>query len=383
MPSPILVTGAAGFAGSHLARSAGRRRRRHRRLASARRHRRRSDAPGDDVAGGRPARSRRAVRQGDRRRPAGRRVPLRRRGARRTSPGTRREPTFATNVRGTHHLLEALRDAGVEARVMIPSSAMVYQPADEPLTEDHPLVPPSPYGLEQARAGAARQRTRVGPPGRHDRRGRSTTSARGRIRCSPPPGSRSRLRRSKPGGREPEVVVGNLDARREVDRRSRHRSRLPGDSRARPVRPRVQRQLRPRGRHRRHPRDAVRPRARADSRSRRSGPVPAQRSCRCSSAIRPGFATSSGGRRRFRSLERWMTCSISGAAFFATPGARLELLTPGGCGPIIGEQNTNLASHGPDATVPPPPIRCSSISAGQSRPRATSPTSSSAAAPRR
>ena len=46
------------------------------------------------------------------------------------------EPTFAANVRGTHHLLDALRDAGVDARVLIPSSALVYPPADEPLTED-------------------------------------------------------------------------------------------------------------------------------------------------------------------------------------------------------------------------------------------------------
>jgi len=37
--------------------------------------------------------------------------------------------------------------------------------------------------------------------------------------------------------------------------------------------------------------------------------------CRCSSATQPGCATSSGGRRRFRSLERWTTCSTSGAAF--------------------------------------------------------------------
>src|SRR5262245_12604176 len=40
------------------------------------------------------------------------------------------EATFATNVRGTHHLLDALSRANVDARVLIPSSALVYEPVD-------------------------------------------------------------------------------------------------------------------------------------------------------------------------------------------------------------------------------------------------------------
>src|SRR5207247_1924784 len=59
------------------------------------------------------------------------------------------ESTFATNVRATHHLLRALELAGTDARVLIPSSAMVYASADEALTEDHPLLPASPYGLSK------------------------------------------------------------------------------------------------------------------------------------------------------------------------------------------------------------------------------------------
>src|SRR5471032_1240497 len=56
------------------------------------------------------------------------------------------ESTFATNVRGTHHLLTALDRVGEPARVMIPSSALVYATADEALTEAHQLLPASPYG---------------------------------------------------------------------------------------------------------------------------------------------------------------------------------------------------------------------------------------------
>ena len=59
------------------------------------------------------------------------------------------EPTFAINVRGTHHVVEGLRDAGLNARVLIPSSAMVYGGCDEPLTEEHPLAPASPYALSK------------------------------------------------------------------------------------------------------------------------------------------------------------------------------------------------------------------------------------------
>src|SRR5262249_11904795 len=59
------------------------------------------------------------------------------------------ESTFATNVRGTHHVLDALSRAGAEARVLIPSSALVYTPADRPLTENDALVPSSPYGVSK------------------------------------------------------------------------------------------------------------------------------------------------------------------------------------------------------------------------------------------
>jgi GDP-4-dehydro-6-deoxy-D-mannose reductase len=59
------------------------------------------------------------------------------------------EATFAINVRGTHHLLDALERAGADARVLIPSSAMVYALADEPLTEQHALGPSSPYGVSK------------------------------------------------------------------------------------------------------------------------------------------------------------------------------------------------------------------------------------------
>src|SRR5206468_12576704 len=59
------------------------------------------------------------------------------------------ESTLATNVLGTHHLLDALRRGNIPARVLIPSSALVYRPAAEALREDHPIAPASPYGLSK------------------------------------------------------------------------------------------------------------------------------------------------------------------------------------------------------------------------------------------
>src|SRR6266536_1870161 len=59
------------------------------------------------------------------------------------------DDAFAINVRGTHHLLDALDRERVTARVLIPSSALVYEPANEPLDEDHRLRPPNAYGLSK------------------------------------------------------------------------------------------------------------------------------------------------------------------------------------------------------------------------------------------
>jgi GDP-4-dehydro-6-deoxy-D-mannose reductase len=59
------------------------------------------------------------------------------------------EPTFAVNVRGTHHLVESLRDLKLRARMLITSSAMVYAASDQAIAEDHPIAPASPYALSK------------------------------------------------------------------------------------------------------------------------------------------------------------------------------------------------------------------------------------------
>jgi GDP-4-dehydro-6-deoxy-D-mannose reductase len=122
--------------------------------------------------------------------------------------------TFAINVRGTHHLVEALRDLGLAARVLIPSSAMVYDASEEALTEDHVLLPASPYAvskLAQEMVGAGNQGK---PP---------VLIARAFNHFGPrqdpyfvASGFARRIADIEAGRWAPELSVGNLDARRDL-----------------------------------------------------------------------------------------------------------------------------------------------------------------------
>jgi GDP-4-dehydro-6-deoxy-D-mannose reductase len=125
------------------------------------------------------------------------------------------ESTLAVNVRGTHHLMQALEQADLAARVMIPSSAMVYRPGSEPLTEEDPLVPSSPYGLSKlaqemlgARASSSRVHVTIGRAFNHVGPRQDPSFAAS--------GFAKQIAEIEAGRREPEVVVGNLDARRDT-----------------------------------------------------------------------------------------------------------------------------------------------------------------------
>ncbi len=57
--------------------------------------------------------------------------------------------TLSANVRATHYLCDAIRRAGVTCRVLVPGSAHVYAPSTRPIAEDAPLGPASPYALSK------------------------------------------------------------------------------------------------------------------------------------------------------------------------------------------------------------------------------------------
>jgi GDP-4-dehydro-6-deoxy-D-mannose reductase len=125
------------------------------------------------------------------------------------------ESTLATNVRGTHYLLKALRDVGCETRVLIPSSAMIYRPSREALTEEHPLEPTSPYGFSKLaqellarRSATGRLAVLIGRAFNHIGPGQAPSFAAS--------GFARRIAEIEAGLHEPEVVVGNLEARRDT-----------------------------------------------------------------------------------------------------------------------------------------------------------------------
>jgi GDP-4-dehydro-6-deoxy-D-mannose reductase len=125
------------------------------------------------------------------------------------------EETLAVNVRGTNHLLDALRFSSPQARVLIPSSAMVYGPSKDPLAEDDPLVPSGPYGLSKlaqellaTRAVADRVDVRIARAFNHvGPRQDPFFAASGFAR---------RIADIEAGAWAPEISVGNLDAQRDL-----------------------------------------------------------------------------------------------------------------------------------------------------------------------
>jgi GDP-4-dehydro-6-deoxy-D-mannose reductase len=124
------------------------------------------------------------------------------------------ESTLATNVRGTHHLVEGLREIVADARVLIPSSAMVYVPLAEPLNEDHPLQPTNPYGLSKLAQEMIGTANPDGP---------SVFIARPFNHFGPrqdpwfvASGFARRIADIEAGRWAPEIAVGNLEARRDL-----------------------------------------------------------------------------------------------------------------------------------------------------------------------
>ncbi len=125
-------------------------------------------------------------------------------------------PHLETNVLGTHHLLDAVREANRACRVLVVTSAMVYRVVDSPLDEETPLVPASPYGLSKLAQDhlalraveqdgldvvVARPFNHIGP--RQDA-GFSVPSFARQIALS------------EAGRAKPIVHVGNLDAQRDL-----------------------------------------------------------------------------------------------------------------------------------------------------------------------
>jgi GDP-4-dehydro-6-deoxy-D-mannose reductase len=59
------------------------------------------------------------------------------------------ERALRVNVLGTHHVLEGVRSAGLECPVLVTGSALVYRDSIRPIVEDDPIGPSDPYGVSK------------------------------------------------------------------------------------------------------------------------------------------------------------------------------------------------------------------------------------------
>jgi GDP-4-dehydro-6-deoxy-D-mannose reductase len=119
------------------------------------------------------------------------------------------------NVLATHHLFDALRRAGASCRVVVPSSATVYAPSMEVLTEASPVGPSNPYAVsklaqEQLSLRAAREdgiEVIVTRSFNHTGPRQSAAFAA--------PNMARQIALIEKGLAEPVIQVGNLDAQRD------------------------------------------------------------------------------------------------------------------------------------------------------------------------
>jgi GDP-4-dehydro-6-deoxy-D-mannose reductase len=119
------------------------------------------------------------------------------------------------NATGTLNLLLATRDAAPGARVLIVSSAEVYGivPADrQPIGEDEPIAPRSPYGLSKAAAELAASQSpldvALARPFNHIGPGQDTRFAISSF-CA-------QIAAIERGDQRPQIEVGNLSAERDL-----------------------------------------------------------------------------------------------------------------------------------------------------------------------
>ena len=124
--------------------------------------------------------------------------------------------TFAANVLGTQHVLDALTAAGINARVLITGSSLVYRQSDRALKEDDPTGPATPYAvskLAQEMLGRRsiredRQQVLLTRPFNHTGARQDPTYAA--------PTFAQQIALIEKGRVRPEIIVGNLEASRDL-----------------------------------------------------------------------------------------------------------------------------------------------------------------------
>jgi GDP-4-dehydro-6-deoxy-D-mannose reductase len=128
----------------------------------------------------------------------------------------RTDEALRANALGTHHLLDALRRERIDARVLVISSAAVYSPVRDAFDEDAPIGPSSPYGVSKL----AQEMTALQSFTLHGQRvvvARSFNHIGPRQSADYVASSFARqIAMIEAGQTEPVILVGNLEARRDL-----------------------------------------------------------------------------------------------------------------------------------------------------------------------
>jgi GDP-4-dehydro-6-deoxy-D-mannose reductase len=139
------------------------------------------------------------------------------------------------NALGTHHVLEGVREAGLSCPVLVTGSALVYRPSTQPLSEDGAIGPADPYGVSKLAQEMLALRAQHGPvfiarPFNH-----------AGPRQSPSYSTSSFARQIaeiEAGRSAPVLRVGNLESRRDItDVRDTVLAYLAMVARGQPARP--------------------------------------------------------------------------------------------------------------------------------------------------
>jgi GDP-4-dehydro-6-deoxy-D-mannose reductase len=126
---------------------------------------------------------------------------------------TRPQHALWVNAVGTHRLIEAVRRAGLTCPILVTGSALVYRPSLEPITEAFEIGPATPYGVSKLAQEMLAEQVTFAPtfltrPFNHAGPRQSdayVTSSFAR-----------QIARIEAGLSAPELLVGNLDARRDI-----------------------------------------------------------------------------------------------------------------------------------------------------------------------
>ena len=124
--------------------------------------------------------------------------------------------TFEGNVLASHYLFDGLRREGLKPRVLITSTAFVYQPVERALRESDPVCPDSPYGTSKLAQEMVAMRA-----WEEDRIPGLVARAFNHIgpRQSPSfvaPGIAKQIAAIEAGHAEPVLKMGNLESRRDL-----------------------------------------------------------------------------------------------------------------------------------------------------------------------